>query len=146
MSQPIINHAAVVLPVTQDKRILLIRKDLGYSWNPGMWGFFGGRIESNEAADGLSTILRETMEETGLKLPNLRYFKSHPYSDIRPSDGKKREGVLQAYVSDFDGDLSNIRLREGAGFSLWDRSEIWGLHMVPHNKDLALEVYRALSL
>ncbi len=38
---------------------------------------------------------------------------------------------------------SKIRLKEGAGMSLWSPSEIWNLNVVPHNKDLIIEDYRA---
>lgn len=143
MAESKINHAAVVLPFTQDGRVLLIRKDLGYIWNPGMWGFFGGRIESNERPDGLETLVRELGEEIGLVLPNIQFFREQPYFDVSPINGKRREGKLQAYISDFDGDLSKIRLKEGAGMSLWSPSEIWNLNVVPHNKDLIIEYYRA---
>jgi len=139
-----INHAAVVIPLTRDQRVLLQRKDLGYPWNPGMWCFFGGKIEDEELANGEQTLYRELREEIGLELEDLKYFGDRPYFDIAPANGRRREGNLHAYVAQFDGDLSKLKLREGAGMSLWEQSEIWPLHMVPHNKDILLEVYRSL--
>lgn len=146
MAEIKINHAAIVIPLTSDKRILLQRKDSGYIWNPGMWGFFGGKIEQGELENGSDSLRRELDEEIGLQLENVRYFGARPYFDIAPASGRRREGNLHAYIADFDGNLSKIRLKEGAGMSLWDKSELWGLHMVPHNKDLVLEVYRSLNL
>lgn len=140
-----INHAAVILPITPDRRILLQRKDNGYPWNPGMWCFFGGKIEANELASGEDTIYREVKEELGLALERsaVSYFGAHPYFDVAPVSGKRREGNLHAYIAQFDGDVSRLRLKEGAGFSLWDERDVWSLHMVPHNKDLTLKVYRS---
>lgn len=138
----IITNAAVVIPYTERRNVLLIRKDLGYKWNPGMWGFFGGKIEDGEPENGLESVARELVEEIGFTLPRLDFFKVHRYSDVAPSTGQSRRGNLYVYTGEFDGDLSKIKLREGAGFSLWDEKEIWSLHMVPHNKDVVMEFYR----
>jgi len=137
------NQAAVVVPITGDKRVFLQRKDLGYLWNPGMWCFFGGKIEQGESEKGADTLRRELSEELGIELEGVKYFGSRPYFDIRPSDGRRREGALEVYTANFDGGkMSQVRLKEGAGMSLYEEREIWNLHMVPHNKDVVLEVYR----
>ncbi|MEK6915332.1 MAG: NUDIX domain-containing protein [Nanoarchaeota archaeon] len=139
------NQAAVVVPITSDKKVFLQRKDLGYPWNPGMWCFFGGKIEQGKSDRGADTLTRELFEELGIELKGVKYFGSRPYFDIRPSDGRRREGALEVYTANFDnGRMSQVRLKEGAGMSLYERSEIWGLHMVPHNKDILLEVFRSL--
>jgi 8-oxo-dGTP pyrophosphatase MutT (NUDIX family) len=141
------NQAAVVVPITGDRRVFLQRKDRGYPWNPGMWCLFGGKIEEGEPQIGADTLRREMTEELGIELDGVQYFGPRPYFDIRPSDGKRREGVLQVYRANFDGKtMSNVRLAEGAGMSLWEKDELWTLHMVPHNKDIVLEVYRSLGI
>lgn len=144
MGQVRINHAAVIIPFTKDRRVLLQRKDLGYKWNPGMWGFFGGKIEQGEDRSGMESVVREQWEEIGFALPDLKPFKVHAYRDVAPATGDQREGNLHVYTGSFDGDLSKIRLREGAGMSLWEEQEIWSLNAVPHNKDVVMEFYRSL--
>lgn len=147
MNEIKINHAAVILPLTEDRRILLQRKDEGYIWNPDMWCLFGGKVEKDESS--VQAIGRELSEELGPKigkgLTNITYFGTRPYFDIAPVSGRRREGNLYAFVANFDGDTSKIAFNEGAGFSLWKPEKIWGLHMVPHNRDLVLEVYRSLD-
>ena len=105
-----INHAAVVLPFTPDKRILLQRKDSGYPWNPGMWCFFGGKIEQGELTNGADTIYREIREELGLSLDRegVKYFGAWDYFDIAPKDGRRREGKLHAYIAQFDGKTGGL--------------------------------------
>lgn len=68
--------------IIKENRVLLGKRS--YSHGAGAWQFPGGHLEFNEEIE--SCALRETFEETGIKIKNLRYG---PYTnDIFAKEGK----------------------------------------------------------
>ena len=104
--------------------ILLQRKDFGYKKWPGFWTTFGGKLNENETIyEGIHREIE--IEETGLSLEEITFFDSISLDErkymiqVDPSIGN-----CFFYSARFNGDLSKISLREGAGFSLWHPDEL----------------------
>lgn len=66
-NRPKVGMAVIVI---KDKKVLLgKRKNVGIG--KGTWGFPGGHLEENESFEG--AVKREVLEETGMKIKNLRF-------------------------------------------------------------------------
>ena len=83
-------NPAVIVGVTNGDRLLLTKYRAGYSNNALVAGF----TEIGETLE--ETVEREVMEETGLKVKNIRYYKSQPWGIA--SD------ILMGFYCDVDGD------------------------------------------
>ena len=59
---PIVN----IVIINEDKKILLQKRSMNKVVNPGKWGLTGGKVDAGE--DTLTTAVRETYEEIGVKL------------------------------------------------------------------------------
>lgn len=89
---------AVIVGVTNGDRLLLTRYRTGYGHNALVAGF----VEIGETAE--ETVAREVMEETGLKVKNIRYYKSQPWGIAND--------LLLGYFCDLDGD-GTVRIDPG---------------------------------
>lgn len=87
---------AVIVAVTDGERLLL-SKYAGRSYT--RYALLAGYTEIGETLE--ETVHREVMEEVGLKVKNLRYYKSQPWG----VDGN----ILMGFYCDLDGD-DTIRL------------------------------------
>ncbi len=85
-------NPAVIVGVTNGEKIVLTKYRTGYGHNALIAGF----TEIGETLEG--TVRREVMEEVGLKVKNIRYYKSQPWGIA--SD------ILVGYYCDVDGDES----------------------------------------
>jgi NAD+ diphosphatase len=56
------------------ERILMARQA---SWAPGMYSVLAGFVETGETLE--AAVARETLEEAGLLVKNVRYFASQPW-------------------------------------------------------------------
>ncbi len=98
---------SVIVGVTHGDRLLLTR----YANRPGASRFalVAGFTEIGETAE--ETVAREVMEEVGLRVKNIRYYKSQPW-------GISAGGLLLGYWCEVDGDdeirLDHMELAEGA--------------------------------
>lgn len=98
----------------------------------GRWGLFGGHVEAGEAL--IDAIQREISEEIGIKFtssefePHIRYMT--------------RRSGHQAFLFRLNVPINSqeIRLGEGAGFALLDRSQIMDIDIVPSVK-AAVQAY-----
>jgi NAD+ diphosphatase len=81
---------AVIIAVTDGDRILL-SKYAGRSYT--RYALLAGFTEIGETLE--QTVAREVMEEVGLKVRNIRYYKSQPWG----IDG----GLLMGFYCDLDG-------------------------------------------
>lgn len=70
---PLVSPAVMVL-VTRGRELLLARKS---EWAPGRYSAIAGFVEPGEMLE--DTVARETMEEVGVKVGELRYFGSQPW-------------------------------------------------------------------
>lgn len=72
-SYPPVSPAIMIL-IVRGREILLARKK---DWAPGRYSALAGFVEPGEQLE--DTVHRETMEEVGLQIKNLRYFGSQPW-------------------------------------------------------------------
>ncbi|MCR5293985.1 MAG: NAD(+) diphosphatase [Lachnospiraceae bacterium] len=90
---------AVIVGVTNGDEIVLTRyagRDIPY------YALVAGFTEIGESLEG--TVRREVMEEVGLKVKNIRYYKSQPWAIV--------DDLLAGFYCDLDGD-STIRRDDG---------------------------------
>ena len=94
---PRINPAVIIGIINGDK-ILITKYRTGYAHNALVAGFteFGESLEQ--------TVEREVMEEVGLKVKNIRYYKSQPWA--------LAQDLLAGFFCDLDGD-DKIKMDEG---------------------------------
>ena len=103
-------NPSVIVAVTHGDYLLLTQ----YANRPGATrtALIAGFTEFGETAE--QTVHREVMEEVGLKIKNLRYYKSQPW-------GISGGGLLLGYWCELDGDetihLDNFELADGAWVS-----------------------------
>ena len=71
---PPISPAVMVLVTDGDRRVLLARKP---SWPPGRFSAVAGFVEPGETLE--HTVARETREEVGVEIRNIRYFGSQSW-------------------------------------------------------------------
>lgn len=103
---------AVIVAVTDGNR-LLMSKYAGRTYKH--YALIAGFTEIGETVE--QTVAREVMEEVGLKVKNLRYYKSQPWSFT--------DTLLMGFYCDLDGD-DTIRLDENelAVAEWFERAEI----------------------
>lgn len=90
-------NPAVIVGVTKGDSILITRYKRGYAHNALVAGF----TEIGETLE--QTVEREVMEETGIKVKNIRYYKSQPWG--------MAQDLLMGFFCEADGD-GNIRMDE----------------------------------
>jgi len=101
---------SVIVAVTEGDKLLLTK----YANRPGATRFalVAGFTEIGETAE--QTVAREVMEEVGLRVKNIRYYKTQPW-------GISAGGLLLGYWCEVDGDdqirLDHMELAEGAWVS-----------------------------
>lgn len=86
---------SVIVGVVNDDKLLLTR----YSSNHSKFKRYALVAGYNEVGESLEdTVRREVMEEVGLKVKNIRYFKSQPWSFT--------DSLLAGFFCDVDGDAT----------------------------------------
>ena len=96
---PRINPAVIIGILNQKKdKILITKYRTGYAHSALVAGFteFGETLEQ--------TVEREVMEEVGLKVKNIRYYKSQPWA--------LAQDILTGFFCEVDGD-DTIKMDEG---------------------------------
>jgi NAD+ diphosphatase len=71
---PPVSPAVMVLITDGERRVLLARKPI---WPPGRFSALAGFVEPGETLE--DTVVRETREEVGVEVRNIRYFGSQPW-------------------------------------------------------------------
>ena len=100
---------AVIVGVTNHDRLLITRYRSGYQHNALVAGF----TEIGETLE--ETVEREVMEETGLRVKNIRYYKSQPWGIAND--------ILMGFYCDVDGD-SDIHMDENElKYAEWVKKE-----------------------
>ena len=87
--------------------ILLLRK-----FN-GDWVLPKGRVEEGEQKK--EAALREVMEETGLRVKNIRYYKSQPWGFT--------DNILAGYFCDLDGDATITMDQDELSVAEWEKRD-----------------------
>ncbi|MCQ2536263.1 MAG: NAD(+) diphosphatase [Lachnospiraceae bacterium] len=112
---------AVIVGVTKGNKILMTKyKDRAYT----RYALIAGFIEIGEEAE--ETVRREVLEEAGIKVKNIRYYKSQPWGFD--------SNLLLGYFCEADGDDEIVFDNEELSCAIWaDRD------MVPdYGENLAL--------
>ncbi|MBQ9032277.1 MAG: NAD(+) diphosphatase [Parasporobacterium sp.] len=100
---------AVIVGVTSKDRLLVTQYREGYQY----YALVAGFAEIGETFE--ETVRREVMEETGLKVKNIRYYKSQPWGIA--------QDLLAGFYCEADGD-DTIRMDEQElRLALWKRRE-----------------------
>ena len=103
---------AVIIGVTDGSRILM-SKYAGRTYKK--YALLAGFAEIGETLE--QTVKREVMEEVGLKVKNIRYYKSQPWSFS--------DTLLTGFYCDLDGDGTVTLDREELALAEWfEREEI----------------------
>ena len=96
-----------------DGNRLLMSKYAGRAYKK--YALLAGFVEIGETVE--ETVKREVMEEVGLKVKNVRYYKSQPWSFS--------DTVLMGFYCDLDGDDSITLDEEELALAEWfEREEI----------------------
>lgn len=108
-------NPAVIVGVTNGDELLITR----YAKNRGVAhdALIAGFTEIGETLE--ETVSREVMEEVGLKVKNIRYYKSQPWG--------YSGGILAGFFCDADGDTSVTLDESELGSAVWvKRDDIQG--------------------
>ena len=98
-------NPAVIVGVINGEKLLLTKYRTGFAHNALVAGF----TEIGESVE--ETVVREVMEETGLKVTNIRYYKSQPWGIA--SD------ILMGFFCDVDGDDTIKMDEEELKYAQW---------------------------
>lgn len=102
---------AVIVGVINGDRLLLTKYKTGFAHNALIAGF----TEIGETAE--ETVQREVMEEAGIKVKNIRYYKSQPWGTAND--------LLLGFFCDVDGDDTITMDSEELKYAEWvSREEI----------------------
>ena len=117
---------AVIVGVINGDSLLITRYREGYGHNALIAGF----TEIGETME--ETVAREVMEETGIKVKNIRYYKSQPWGTAND--------ILLGYYCELDGDSTISMDSNELKYAEWvERDEI---ELQPGNYSLTNEMMR----
>lgn len=102
-------NPAVIVGVTNGDRIVLTKYNVGYAYNALIAGF----TEIGETME--ETVQREVMEEVGLKVKNIRYYKSQPWGIAAD--------ILMGFFCEVDGDNTIHRDDNELKYAEWVKRE-----------------------
>ena len=102
-------NPAVIVGITNGEKIVLTKYKTGFGYNALVAGF----TEIGETVEG--TVQREVMEEVGLRVKNIRYYKSQPWGIA--SD------ILMGFFCDVDGDETIRRDDSELKYAEWVEPE-----------------------
>lgn len=111
-SQILLSLRAIIL---KEDKVLLIKRALNDSWNPGKWEFPGGKVDFGE--DLNEALKREIKEETGLDVS----IKEPLFFWDNPASIKKYEGLTHVILFFECSTLINSKVKlskEHTGF-MW---------------------------
>ena len=108
-------NPAVIVAVTDHERILLT-KYRGRADVP-FYALIAGFVEIGETLE--ETVQREVMEEAGLRVKNIRYYKSQPWG--------KASDILSGFFCDVDGSTEITMEEDELSIAEWfDRDKVIG--------------------
>ena len=104
-----------------NNRVLLMRRTDDAPTNPGLWGFFGGKIEDDETPE--TAVKREAQEELKINLKNVKLFKTYKQED---QYGKQ---IRHVFIGQLNHSLDELRVNQNEGqdlnlFSLDDLNNV----------------------
>ena len=122
-------NPAVIVGVTNGDSLLITRYKHGYAHNALVAGF----TEIGETLE--QTVEREVMEETGIKVKNIRYYKSQPW-------GMAQDILIGFFCDAYDG--CEIHMDENElKYAQWVKRE--DIVLQPNNLSLTNEMMRVFK-
>ena len=118
-SYPVILAGAGILITNTKKQLLLVkRSDNGY------WAIPGGAMEPGEYT--IDTAIRETFEETGLKINQAELFNVYSGPDLfyEYPNGDQVYNVSIVYKAQLNGETPRITLNEHTEYGFFDLAHI----------------------
>ena len=122
-------NPAVIVGVRDGDRIILTRYRTGFRHNALIAGF----TEIGETAE--ETVEREVMEEVGIKVKNIRYYKSQPWGTAGD--------LLLGFFCDADGDTKIRMDRNELGHAEWTKRG--DIVLQPDSASLTNEMMKAFK-
>lgn len=117
---------AVIVGVKNGNKLLITRYNTGYAHNALIAGF----TEIGETVE--ETVQREVMEEAGIKVKNIRYYKSQPWGSAND--------ILLGFYCEVDGNDTITMDSDELKYAQWVEREEIGLQ--PGNFSLTNEMMR----
>lgn len=125
---PRINPAVIVGVINGDS-LLITRYRTGYAHNALVAGF----TEIGETLE--ETVAREVMEETGIRVKNIRYYKSQPWG--------MAQDILAGFFCEAEGDCK-IRMDEGElRYAQWVKRQ--DIELQPNSLSLTNEMMKSFK-
>ena len=122
-------NPAVIVGVIKGEKLLITRYRKGYAHNALVAGF----TEIGETLE--ETVAREVMEETGVKVKNIRYYKSQPWG--------MAQDILVGFFCEADGD-GDIHMDESElKYAEWVNRE--DIVLQPNNLSLTNEMMKVFA-
>ena len=119
-------NPAVIVGVINGEKLLLTKYRKGYAHNALVAGF----TEIGETLE--ETVAREVMEETGIRVKNIRYYKSQPWG--------MAQDILVGFYCEADGD-GEIHMDESElKYAEWVKRE--DIELQPNNLSLTNEMMK----
>ena len=122
-------NPAVIVAVTKGDKLLLTRYRSGYAHNALVAGF----TEIGETLE--ETVAREVMEETGVRVKNIRYYKSQPWG--------MAQDILVGFFCDADGDGEIHMDEDELKYAEWVKRE--DIVLQPNNLSLTNEMMKVFK-
>ncbi len=119
-------NPAVIVGVTKGDQILITKYRSGFAHNALVAGF----TEIGETLE--ETVAREVMEETGVKVKNIRYYKSQPWG--------MAQDILAGFYCEADGDGEIHMDRNELKYAEWVKRE--DIILQPNNLSLTNEMMK----
>lgn len=117
---------AVIVGVINDDKLLITRYRQGYGHNALIAGF----TEIGETME--DTVAREVMEEAGIRVKNISYYKSQPWGTAND--------ILLGYYCQLDGDPTIVMDHNELKYAEWVKRE--DIELQPGNYSLTNEMMR----
>ena len=122
-------NPAVIVGVIKDDSMLITKYRQGYAHSALIAGF----TEIGETLE--ETVQREVMEETGIRVKNVRYYKSQPWG--------MAQDILVGFFCEADGD-DEIKMDEGElKYAAWVKKE--DIKLQPDNFSLTNEMMKVFK-
>ncbi len=122
-------NPAVIVGVIKSDCLLITRYRTGYAHNALVAGF----TEIGETAE--ETVQREVMEETGIRVRNIRYYKSQPWG--------MAQDLLMGFFCEADGDSEIHMDQNELKFAEWIRRE--DIVLQPNDLSLTNEMMKVFK-
>ena len=112
---------AITGMIYKDGKFLIVKRNNDEIAYPGKWQVPGGKVERGEKC--IACLEREVLEETGLKVKNVRFLKD--YTFVRP-DGYHVVGIVflcdwdsgEVEISDAHTDFKWVNINEAKEYDL----------------------------